>query len=54
MKGELAAIVFFALAIGAAFSGPGGSKAKAAGFYAVALLSALKLLHVVATQQVTA
>lgn len=54
MKGELAAMVFLALAIGAAFDGPSGSKAKAAGFYVVALLSALKLLHVIATQQVTA
>ena len=40
MKGELAAIVFLALAIGAAFSGPGGSKAKSAGFYVVGLLAA--------------
>lgn len=54
MKGELAAIVFLALAIGAAFSGPGGSKAKSAGFYVVGLLAALKLLHVLATQQVAA
>lgn len=48
MKGEVvAAMIFFAI-IGVAFDDPGGSKWKSWGFYFMALLSAAKLLWLVA------